>query len=220
MHKKLLLITLALLSCHALLAQEEWSWVGSTQDKSYRLELGPKIGAGLAIATQPTNFSSSFNNGLAYQLGLSTNMHFGRRYPTSPGGTGWFGLEAEVLYGNRNLGVEGKETTLSMHCLEIPLLIQLYPIPSLAIEVGSTFTKILKCSPEQLQLNNVVLNTGKLSGSDVMLTAGIAYKTSINLMLDMRYNLGFSALAGNLDSKVSTAMLSVSYLFGLGKKFD
>ena len=215
MHKKLLLIAFALLTCHALLAQEEWNWFGSTQDKSNRFELGPKIGAGLAIATQPTNFSSSFSNGLAYQLGLSANMHFGRRYSTSPGGTGWFGLEAEVLYCGRNLSIEGKGTTLSMHCLEIPLLVQFYPIPSLAINAGPTFTKILKCSPEQLQLDDVVLNTGQLSGSDVMLTAGVAYKTPINLMLDLRYNLGFSALAGNMDSKVSTAMISIVYAFKL-----
>ena len=213
MHKKLLLIALALLSCQALLAQEEWSWVGSTQDKSYRLEIGPKIGAGLTIATQPTKFTSSFKNGLAYQLGLSTNMHFGRRYSTSPGGTGWFGVEAEVLYGGRNLGVEVKGASLSMHCLEIPLLLQFYPTPSLAIEAGPTFTKILKCTPEQLQLEDVVLNTGQLSGSDVMLTAGVAYKTPVNLMVDARYNLGFSPLAGNLDSKISTFMVSIVYVF-------
>ena len=218
MRKKLLFIALALLSCQALFAQEkqeEWNWGGSTQDKSYRFGLGLKAGAGLAIATAPTNYNCSFNGGLAYQVGLATNMHFGRRYSTSPGGTGWLGIEAEILYGGRNIGIEGEEATLGMHCLEIPLLVQFYPTPSLAIEMGPTFSKILKCSPDQMQLGDVVVNTGHLSSSDVMLTAGLAYMTPVNLMVDVRYNLGFSSLAGNLDSKVSTAMVSVAYLFGI-----
>ena len=217
MRKKLLFITLALLSCQALFAQEEWDWGGSVQDKSYRFELGPKVGAGLTVTTQPTNYSFSFNSGLVYQFGLSTNMHLGRRYSTSPGGTGWFGIEAEVLYGIRKLGIKGMETTMTMQCIEVPILAQFYPMPSLAIEVGPTITKILKCSPEWLQLENIVLNTGQLSSSDIMLTAGIAYKTPIHLMFDLRYNLGFAPLAGNFDSKVSTATVSVVYLFGFVK---
>lgn len=217
MRKKLLFIVLTLLSYQALFAQEEWDWGGSTQDKFFRFEIGPKIGAGLTIATQPTNYNILFNSGLAYQFGLSANIHLGRRYSTSPGGTGWFGIEAEVVYGIRKLGIESMESTVTMQCIEVPLLAQFYPMPSLAIEVGPTFTKILKCSPEWLQLENVVLNTGQLSSSDIMLTAGISYKTPINLMFDLRYNLGFVALAGNVDSKVSTAMVSVVYLFGFGK---
>jgi hypothetical protein len=217
MHKKLFFIVLALLACQALFSQEEWDWGGSVQDKSYRFELDPKVGAGLTVATQPTNYSFSFNSGLAYQFGLSTNMHLGRRYSTSPGGTGWFGIEAEVMYGIRKLGLEGINTTLTMQCIEVPILAQFYPMPSLAIEVGPTLTKTLKCSPEKLQLENVVLNTGQLSSSDIMLTAGIAYKTPVHLMFDLRYNLGIVPLAGNFDSKVSTAMVSVAYLFGFGK---
>lgn len=217
MRKKLLFITLALLSCQALFAQEEWDWGGSTQDKTYRFELGPKVGAGLTIATQPTNYTFSFNSGLTYQFGLSANMHLGRRYSTSPGGTGWFGIEAEVMYGIRKLGLEGINTTLTMQCIEVPILAQFYPIPSLAIEVGPTITKTLKCSPEWLQLENIVLNTGQLSSSDIMLTAGIAYKTPINLLFDIRYNIGFAALAGNFDCKVSTFMVSASYLINWGK---
>ena len=217
MYKRVLVIALALLSCQILFAQEEeWNWTGSTQDKPYRLELGPKVGAGLAMATKPTNYNFNFNNGLAYQVGLSANMHFGRRYSTSPGGTGWFGLEAEILYGGRMLGIEDTKANMTMHCLEVPLLIQFYPTPSLAIEAGPTITKIIKCSPEELQLENVVLNTGQLSSSDVMLTFGIAYKTPLHLMVDLRYNMGLFALAGNLDSKVSTAMVSLVYLFGFG----
>ena len=218
MHKKLLLIAFALLSCQALLAQEEeWSWSSSTQDKSYRFELGPKIGAGLALATKPTNYSFNFSSGLAYQVGLSANMHFGRRYSTSPGGTGWFGLEAEILYGGRMLGIEGTKANMTMHCIEIPLLLQFYPAPSLAIEAGSTLTKIIKCSPEELQLENVVLNTGQLASNDVMITMGVAYKTPINLMLDLRYNMGLFALAGNLDSKISSLKASIVYVLKLSK---
>ena len=54
-----------------------------------------------------------------------------------------------------------------------------------------------------------------------MITAGLAYKTSINesssLMIDARYNLGMSPLAGNLDTKISSMMLSFAYLFNIVK---
>jgi hypothetical protein len=196
--------------------KDDWKIEDLFGDKSYRIGLGPKIGVGLAMATQPTTYDFSFDNGLGCQFGLSANVHFGRRYQQSPGGTGPFGVEAELLYCIHKLGIEDKEISMTLHRIEVPLLLQYYPTSSVVIEAGPTFTKILKCSPEQLQLEDVVLGTGQLSSSDVMLTAGVAYKAPINLMVDLRYNLGLCTLAGNLDSKVSTVMVSAVYLFNIG----
>lgn len=227
MYKRFLLITLALLLSHALFSQnqsggnppkgkDEWKIEDIFGDKSYRIGLGPKVGANLAIATQPTTYNFNFNNGLGYLLGLSANAHFGRRYPQSAGGTGLFGIETEIIYCLRKLGMEEKEQPLTMHTIEIPVLVQYYPTPSIAVEVGPTFTKTLKRTPNQLQLEEITLNSDRLLENDVMLTVGIAYKTPINLMIDFRYNHGLSNMAGNLDSKVSSLALSFVYLFNIG----
>lgn len=227
MFKKLFFIAFALLSCNALFSQDDFYRPSNLKDRdnSFRIAAGVKVGGGMAMATDPTvvttaypmGYAIDFKNRLAFQAGAVANVHFGRRQDSSPGGTGWFGAQAEVLYGIRTIGTE-KKISVTMHCLEIPVLFQVYPIPALAIEVGPTFTKILKCTPDQLQLDDISINTGKLSGSDIMLTAGVAYKTPINLMVDFRYNIGLFTLAGNLESKVSTVMVSVAYLFNIGNK--
>ena len=227
MRKMLFFLAFALLSCNALFSQDDFYRPGNLKDRdnSFRIAAGVKVGVGMAMATDPTVVTAShptgyaidFKNKLAFQTGAVANVHFGRRQDSSPGGTGWFGAQAEVLYGIRTIGTE-KGTTLKMHCLEIPVLFQVYPIPALAIEVGPTFTKILKCTPDQLQLDDIALNTGRMSSSDVMLTVGVAYKIPINLMVDFRYNIGLFPLAGNIDSKISSAMASVVYLFSFGNK--
>lgn len=217
MQKKLCLMVLILLVCNALFAQEEnWNWNDDpimNRDKSYRIEIGPKVGIGMALGTNPTVFDLDIQNGMAYHFGASANIHFGRRRTQSPGGTGLFGIEAEALYGIRSIGTQAGRMT--MRCMEFPLLVQFYPIPSLAIEAGPTFVKTMKCTPDQLQFESIVLNTGLLSGSDVMLTFGACYKAPFKLMIDFRYNLGTSNLAGNFDTKVSSLIFSIAYLFSL-----
>ena len=165
----------------------------------------------------PSGYVLDFKNGLALQAGVVGNIHFGRRQDSSPGGTGWFGAEAEVLYGLRTLGAE--QESLTMHCVEIPVLLQVYPIPSLAIEAGATFVKYLKCAPERLQIGEQAINISQFGeASDVMLSIGANYKIPAGIMLDLRYNLGTSSLAGNFDSKTSTFMASIAYLFSFGKQ--
>lgn len=217
MCRRIILIILAFLSCNALFAQyNAYRPIGPAPktDKPFRAAVGIKGGGGLAIPTDP-NFSDGtvlkFKNGMAGQFGVVANIHFGRRNTSSPGGTGWIGLQAEALYGFRRIGVEND--FLNMHCIEIPLLFQVYPLKTLAIEAGATFTKIMKCSPEQMQYNDVIFNTGQLSSSDVMLSLGIAYKIVPELVVDLRYNYGRSPLAGNFDSKISTFNISVEYMF-------
>lgn len=217
MYKKLLLTAFALLLCNVLFSQDEWDWndTPASHDRSYSIAIGPKAGIGIAMGTKPKLLDFDFINGIAYQIGVSANIHFGRRYPQSFGEMGRFGVEAEVIYGVRKLGIEGMNKTMSMQCIEVPFLAQFYPTPSLAIEVGPTFTKILQCGPEQLQLEDVRINTGELLSRDVMFTLGMTYKTPVNLMVDLRYNFGLSTLAGNLDSKVSSWMVSIVYIFKL-----
>lgn len=213
MRKHLLLVLLAALCCSGLFAQE------CEDDRPYRIAIGPKVGVGLAMGSHSNLENLNFGMGVGYQFGAAFNAHFGRRYELSCGGTGWFGLQLEALYGGRNIKL-GSES-LGMSCFEVPVLAQLYVIPDLAIEAGVTMVKVLGCSPDELTYEGATYGTGEIKGSDVMITAGLAYKTRLNpnssLMLDARYNMGMSPLAGNFDTKVSSLMFSVVYLFNIVK---
>lgn len=116
-----------------------------------------------------------------------------------------------MLYSLRRIGADNN--SLRMHCIEIPLLFQIYPTNTWIIEGGFTLSKILVCAPKLMQINGVVFSTGQLSSRDVMLTLGTAYKVNTAFTVDLRYNLGFSPLAGNFDSNVSTFNLSAVWYF-------
>jgi hypothetical protein len=211
MRKHVLLFLLAVLSCSCLFAQDEdWGL-----DRSFRIALGPKVGAGVAVGSDSKNYNLNLGAGLGFQGGLALNAHLGRRHPASEGGTGLIGIEVEGLYGIRTIAVEGE--AMGMSCLEFPVLLQIYPIPTLAIEAGATMVKGLKTVPGSLEVNNMVLGVGEMKSNDVMISFGASFNARFGLSVGLRYNLGMSNLAGNFDSKASSLMFSLAYLFKIVK---
>lgn len=214
MVKKAILAIIAVLFCGTLFSQQSDDGIIIPDiPKSYNLSIGPKIGLGLVSGTKTSN-NYKFQSGFDLQLGASSILHFGHRFDSSPSGTGLFGLKMELLYEYRMPNTDFG--TINMHCVEIPVLWQYYPISSLAsefaIEAGVTIVKTLKCSPEQMQLNNIIYHVGQLSSADVMVSLGLSYRTPYKVSFDARYNIGTSPLAGNLDSKLSTITVSAVYL--------
>jgi len=202
---------LAVMSCSCLFAQEEdWGL-----DRSFRIAIGPKVGAGLAFGTDSKNYNLNLGSGLAFQGGLAFNAHLGRRHAASEGGTGLLGFEVEALYGTRKIAVENE--SMKMGCLEFPVLIQIYPIPTLAIEAGATMVKGLKTKPENIDVNNMVLGVGEMKSNDVMLSFGASFNARFGLSIGLRYNMGMSNLAGNFDSKANSLMFSLAYLLKIVK---
>ena len=110
-----------------------------------------------------------------------------------------------------------KDTAMNLSCIEVPVLVQVYPLTELGIEVGATIVKMLGFRPAVTQTDSAFIHTSQIKGGDVMLTAGICYKSSFGLLIDARYNMGSSPIAGNLETKVSTATLSVGYLINMIK---
>ena len=133
----------------------------------------------------------------------------------NPQGIGRWGLEIEALYEARRFNAG--TGVMVMRCLEIPILLQFYINHNFQVEAGLTPVKLLDVSPEYLQTGDVVANVGQIKGNDVMVTAGVCYKTAKGLAFGLRYNLGMSEWAENFHSKTSTAMVSVSYLFPIIK---
>ena len=214
MRKHLLLFLLAAFVCNGLFAQEECE-----DDRSLRIAIGPKVGVGMDMGSHSNLENINFGMGVGYQFGAAFNSHFGRRTELSCGGTGWFGLQVEAMYGGRNIKLGS--ANLATSCIEVPVLAQLYVTPSFAIQAGATAVIILGGKPEQLYYEGVTFGTGGIKGKDVMVTAGLAYKARIKggsaLLIDARYNMGMSNLAGNFDTKVSSVMVSLAYLFNIVK---
>lgn len=214
MRKHLLLLLFAALCCNGLFAQEECE-----DDRPLRIALGPKVGIGLDMGSHSNLENLNFGVGFGYQVGAAFNAQFGRRTEMSCGGTGWFGLQIEAMYSGRNIKLGS--SSLGTSCIEVPVLAQLYFTPSFALQAGATPVFVLKGTPDELNYEGATYSTGEIKGNDVMITAGLAYKARLNdnsaLLIDARYNLGMSNLAGNFDTKVSSVMLSLSYLFNIVK---
>ena len=214
MRKKLFIFLIAALCCNGLIAQEVDD-DPIPPDRDYRMFIGPKLGAGVALGSHSDVQNLDFGAAFSYQVGAVYNAHFGRRFELSNGGTGWFGFQIEALYGKNNLklGTEG----FGFSCIEIPVLAQLYVTPTFAIEAGATAVKVLGGTPSQITFDGATYGVGELRGSDVRITAGLCYKNPMGFMIDARYNMGMSPIAGNFDTKVSSFMLSFAYLFNIVK---
>ena len=212
MRRFLLLVFLSAFCCHGLIAQE---YDTEPDDKPYRLGVGPKLGMGMSWGGYSDQLDLNYSSGLTYQFGAVLNAHLGRRYDLSDGGSGLFGFQLEALYGHRLIKAES--SPLGEKCVEIPVLFQYYFLPTMAMEVGATFVHVLGCTPAVLDYQGAHISVGDIAGNDVMLSVGTVIKTSNGVMLGARINFGSSNLAGNFDTKVSTAMLSIAYLFTIVK---
>jgi hypothetical protein len=220
MYKKLIITSIALLFCAIVFAQEKkdrWIWPDEhKKDALYlHVDLGPKIGGGLAMSTNPSFYDFELKTGFAYQIGAALSVHVTHHPSFGLLGIGRVGMEIEAIYSC--LGLNSSIDMMNISCLEIPVLIQFYVTPDFQVEVGATPTKFLNVSPKYIQAGNVVANVGSIQGGDVKLSLGACYKTLFGLAIGLRYNLGMSELAENFHSKVSTAMLSVNYMFPLIK---
>ena len=220
MYKRLLIIALSLLFSGVAFAQEQqdpWIWPDDhIKDALFlRIGVGPRIGGGMGMATDPSFFDFDMKGNLAYQIGASANIHMANHSSMKPKGIGHWGLEIEALYGSRNY--KSGDETMVMRCLEIPVLLQFYITQEFLLETGLTTVKLLNVSPGYLQTGGVVAHVGGIIGNDMMISAGLCYNTTFGLAFGFRYNYGLSEWAENFHSKSSTAMVSVSYLFSLIK---
>ncbi len=199
--------------------------IGAVRKESpFQLSIGPRIGGGLAFMSESDGLKVADGAGFGFDAGLGLNMRFGGK--DSKGrplnGRGLIGLGLEINYAYRSLGTKADDN-LTLNYLDIPVLLQIYPgfrtkqLRNLYIEVGPTFSMLLSSGPDMLKMPYTWYNTSGFKGGDVKLTAGIGYRFSNGgnngFYLNIRYNQGFSNLAGNFPAKVSGAELTLGYLF-------
>lgn len=199
--------------------------VAAQKENNFELSIGPRIGGGLAFMSQGDGLKVAKGSGYGFDAGLGANIRFGGKDSKgrSLNGRGVFGLGLEVNYAYRSHGTE-TDDNLNLSYLDIPLLLQVYPgyktkqLRNLYIELGPTFSMLLSSSPEVMKTQYDWYHTGDLKGGDVKLTIGAGYRfntksANSGFYVNLRYNHGFSNLAGNFPAKVSSAEITLGYLF-------
>lgn len=130
-----------------------------------------------------------------------------------------FGVQLEALYSMRSLSNDVE--TIRMNCFEIPVLFQWYFVPTFAVEVGPTFTGAFSASPKEFIYDGYygteIYHMDKVKAYDIMLSIGVNCKLKNGFTADLRYNMGNSDIAGNLQTKVSTISLGIGWLFSVIK---
>lgn len=200
-----------------------------TKDYKYEISVGPRIGAGLAMMSESGELKEiglSDGPGFGFNAGLALNIRYGNK--DSKGrpihGQGLFGVGLELNYASMSLKTKPGDD-LKLGYFEVPLLLQIYPaygskqLKNLFLEVGPTFSMLLSSSPDEIKVSEYrKYMTGDLKGGDVKFTVGCGYRfnrASANdgFYAGLRYNFGTSKLAGNFPAKVSTAEITIGYLF-------
>lgn len=202
--------------------------VKKTKDYAWEFSVGPRAGAGLSMMSESDGLEVKDGSGMAYGGGLAANIRLGGKdkkgRPTY--GQGLIGFGLELNYKNYTVKTKGNDD-LKLGYFEVPVMVQLYPfcaskrVKNLYVEAGVTFAASLSSSPDDLVVGNASYKTGNLKGNDVKPTFGLGYRfknSSANdgFYANIRYYLSTSKLAdSNFPGKVSSAELSVGYLFNI-----
>lgn len=197
----------------------------TTKNYNYELSIGLRAGTGVSTMSESDDLKIYDGSGIAFGGGLAANLRFGGKDSRGRAldGQGLFGVGIELNY--KSLSVKTlADDDLKLGYFEVPVMLQFYPcydskqLKNLYVEVGPTFAGTMSASPDYLNCNSANYKTGDLKGFDVKATIGLGYRFNKNsandgFYLNARYYLGTSELAGNFPGKISSAEISIGYLF-------
>lgn len=196
-----------LLGCLFVLPQLQAQHVSTMVTK-----IGPKVGVNLSMLNgvsggEDMSMKAGFNAGVAF------NMRWGQRHLNSAFGTGFFGLQPEIMYSTQGASISGETVDLSY--VTIPVMLKFYLTESFNIEVGPEFAFMVS-GPGKIDTKNASYDFTKLNGGkDILVGVGLGYDFGSGLTINARYNMGMSELAENLPWKNNVIQISLSYLFTL-----
>lgn len=238
--KKILFIAIAALYGLSGFAQDNKATraddFGFTEKEyNHAVFVGPVIGANMTMTSGKEKNDLFEGTGVGFTGGVAAKVRFGHGTENSMEGTGMFAAGLEVKYTLNNVKTNA-EKSLSLGYLDIPVLVQFYPLAGtttangLFIEAGPDFAMLMSKSPDVLRLplnqpypkpQAVDYYTGDLKGGDLRLALGLGYEcalTNMNLGVHARYYLGTSELSKNaLPTKLNTLELSLSLMFQVAK---
>lgn len=224
MQKKILMSVLALLLAFSLSAQVKvdrgYGGDGQrtervkTQRKSSQMSFkyGLKAGVNMSTMSNGMDFDPDFGMGIGFRAGVMANFHWGQRTANSLPGTGWFGLQPELMFSYQTAKTNGDD--LKMMYIQLPVMLKFYPISNLSIEAGPEFGCVISVKPEFFDVEDasIYFNNGKgfVMGAGV----GLSYEFRQGLVLGARYSFGFTDMAKNLKWKNNgNTQVTVGWLF-------
>lgn len=236
--KKNLFLVIAVLCGLNGLAQsgEDIDKLFSEKEYNHVLYVGPVVGANMTMASgQPAKYDLFEGTGIGFSGGVAAKLRFGRGTENSMEGTGKLAAGIEVKYTVNNVKTKADDN-LKLGYLDIPLLVQFYPLAGtttangLFVEAGPDFALLMSKSPDKLRLDlnepypglqDIEYVTGDLKGGDFRIAMGLGYNYSMpkmDLGIHARYYLGFNELSKNvLPTKLNTLELSLSLMFKTAK---
>lgn len=210
MKQKRLIIPALLLSvfCLASYAQGRIE-----SEKTVKTSFGLKAGLNLSnISNGQDNIHFTPAMKADFHVGAVANLHFGVRDEGSPAGTGWFGLQPELIYSRQGFAVDGE--AIGFDYLTLPVMLKLYVMKNLNIEAGPYFSYLFNTSPATTVIDGAQISIdGLKSKAGAGAGIGLEYETRTGLTVGLRYNLGLTDMAENLKWKSNAISLSVGWLF-------
>lgn len=181
--------------------------------KKFKTRFGFKLGANLAsISNDQPSINFSPETKADFHAGAVMNLHWGIRNEMSGVGTGYFGIQPEVLYSGQGFAFNG--TSVNMNYISMPILAKFYPTKAISIEAGPVFSYMLSVSPNTTVIDGAEIPLSDLKGGkDVGIVVGVGYEFKKGLNLSARYNKGMADVANNLKWKNNVIALSVGWLF-------
>lgn len=213
-----------------------------TKHYNYEFSVGPRLGLGISSMAESDGLKVVDGGKMGFGGGLAANVRFGGSQGTRGqhlDGQGLLGIGVEFNYKQHSIKMKENED-LNLGYLEIPVMLQVYPMynskqmKNLYLELGATIATAISKSPDNLVYENNVDETNgnthhtlyektnypikDLKGMDVKATIGVGYrfnKLSANdgFYMNARYYIGTSKLAKNFPGTISSAEISIGYLF-------
>ena len=193
--KKMILMAAIMLSSVSAFAQNE---VG-------QITLQPKAGINFANLTgDGTKGKVGFVGGLEAEYGIAEN----------------FGLTLGAMYsmeGARLETVNDVKDRINLTYLNVPVLLQYYVVPGLAVKAGAQFGFKLSAKEKWSNNGNSITNniTDDVKGFNFAIPVGISYEYK-NVVLDGRYIFGATKTFKNAEkNKTSLFQITLGYKFAL-----
>lgn len=178
---------------------------------TFAYKFGVKAGVNLSNMSNGMDFNPDFKMGAGFRVGGFVNLRWGQRTENSLPGTGWFGLQPEVMYSMQQVGTA--DESLKLNIIQVPVMVKIYPTTQLSIEVGPEFSYIISTSPDEMIFDGAQIKAGDVKGLTMGIGAGLSYDFDMGLTVGARYSYGFNKMAKNLDWKASNIQVTVGWLF-------
>lgn len=172
------------------------------------------IKAGLNMSNMSNNLDGcepGFSMGTGFRVGGLVNMRWGQRTENSLPGTGYFGLQPEILFSS--MQVKTDVEAIKFQTVQVPIMLKVYPTVQFSIEAGPEFTYYMSSSPDDITFGGTQIKTGDIKGLTLGVGGGLAYDFDMGLTIGARYSYGFNKMAKNLDWKNSNIQITVGWMF-------